>query len=38
VPRELVVHDVRAILDGKLDDVPAERFLYINDLKSAGLL
>ena len=38
VPREVVVQDVVAILDGKLDDVPAEDFFYIGDLKSAGLL
>jgi F-type H+/Na+-transporting ATPase subunit beta len=38
VPRATVVSDVRAILDGKLDDAPADRFLYIGDLKSAGLL
>jgi len=38
VPREHVVRDVQAILDGKLDTVPAEKFLYIGDLVSAGLL
>lgn len=38
VPRELVVRDVRAILDGALDSQPADSFLYIGDLKSAGLL
>ncbi len=38
VPRAVVVSDVRAILDGKLDDAPADRFLYIGDLHSAGLL
>lgn len=38
VRRELVVRDVRAILDGVLDDVPAERFLYIGDLVTAGIL
>jgi len=38
VPRELVVRDVQAILDGKLDAVPAESFWYIGDLVSAGLL
>jgi len=38
VPRELVVRDVRAILDGTLDDVPADKFLYIADLASAGIL
>jgi F-type H+-transporting ATPase subunit beta len=38
VPRELVVRDVKAILDGTLDDVPADKFLYIADLASAGIL
>ncbi len=33
-----VVKDVRAILDGKLDNVPPEAFLYIGSLKDAGLL
>jgi len=38
VPREIVVSDVRAILDGVVDKVPPESFLYISDLASAGLL
>jgi len=38
VSRETVVSDVRAILDGMVDKVPQEAFLYISDLKSAGLL
>ena len=38
VPREVVVRDVRAILDGKLDHVPAEKFFYIGDLVTAGLM
>jgi F-type H+-transporting ATPase subunit beta len=38
VPSEKVVSDVRAILDGKLDKVPVEKFLYISDLKSSGLM
>lgn len=38
VPREVVVRDVRAILDGKLDNVPADKFFYIGDLASAGLV
>lgn len=38
VPRATVVDDVRSILDGELDAVPAENFLYIGDAKSAGLL
>lgn len=38
VSRESVVHDVRAILAGRLDDVPAERFLFIGDLEGAEIL
>jgi F-type H+-transporting ATPase subunit beta len=38
VSRATVVSDVRAILDGKLDTLSADAFLYIGDLKSAGLL
>ncbi len=38
VSRATVVDDVRAILDGQLDAVPAENFLYIGDVRSAGLL
>jgi F-type H+-transporting ATPase subunit beta len=38
VPREIVVSDVRAIIDGVVDKVPPEAFLYISDLASAGLL
>lgn len=38
VRREVVVDDVRSILDGVLDAVPAENFLYIADARSAGLL
>lgn len=36
--REEVVNDVHQILTGAVDDVPAEKFLYIRDLASAGLL
>lgn len=38
VPRATVVADVQAILGGVVDKVPADQFLYIDDLKSAGLL
>lgn len=37
VARARVVDDVRAILDGELDAIPAENFLYIGDTESAGL-
>ncbi|MFA7309827.1 MAG: F0F1 ATP synthase subunit beta [Candidatus Paceibacterota bacterium] len=33
-----VVRDVRSILDGEADDIPAEHLLYISDLKSGGHL
>lgn len=38
VTRKDVVRDVRAILDGAVDDVPVEKMLYIADLESSGLL
>lgn len=38
VDRATVVSDVQAILGGVVDDVPADKFLYISDLKSAGLI
>jgi len=34
IKRDVVVKDVQAILDGKVDDIPAEKFLYIGDLES----
>jgi F-type H+/Na+-transporting ATPase subunit beta len=37
VKRENVVRDMRAILAGDLDNISADRFLYIGDLKGAGL-
>lgn len=37
VTREDAVRDVRAILAGDLDRVPAEKLLYIGDLASAGI-
>lgn len=37
VERDLVVQDVKAILDGKFDIVPADDFLYISDTKSVTL-
>lgn len=38
VSRADVVRDMQAILSGDLDSVPAEKFLYIGDLGSAGIL
>ncbi len=38
IKREDTVRDVRAILDGKLDTVPADKFLLIGDLKTEKLL
>lgn len=38
VSRADVVRDVRAIIDGAVDDVPANSLLYIGDLKTAGHL
>lgn len=36
IPREAVVKDVLAILNGKYDQIPLERFLYIGDLADLG--
>lgn len=38
VQRATTIQDVKSILDGKMDSVPADKFLYIGDLKTAGLL
>lgn len=38
VPREMTVADVSAIISGKLDQVPAEKLMYISSLKEAGLV
>ena len=38
VPRLTVVADVRAILDGKFDTVSADKFLYISDVQSSGIV
>lgn len=37
VPRAKVVEDVHAIISGAVDDVPADKLMYIADLESAGL-
>ncbi len=37
VERAMVVQDVATILSGAVDNVPAEQFLYIGDLASAGI-
>jgi len=34
IKRDVVVGDVKAILDGKVDDIPAEKFLYVGDIES----
>lgn len=38
VKREFTVKDVNAILSGKLDKVPEDKFMYIGSLKDAGLV
>ncbi|KKS46222.1 MAG: ATP synthase subunit beta [Parcubacteria group bacterium GW2011_GWA1_47_8] len=38
VRREDAVRDVKAILDGEMDAIPVERFLYIGDIKSAKII
>ncbi len=38
VNRETTVNDIEVILSGKLDNIPAERFLYIGSLADAKIL
>lgn len=38
VPREATVSDIKMILSGNLDKIPAEQFLYIGSLKEANLI
>lgn len=38
VPRETAVQDIKLILSGRLDNVPAEKFLYIGSLKEARII
>ena len=38
IPREVTVNDIHIILEGKLDNVPTEKLLYIGSLKDAGLV
>lgn len=38
VPRTITVEDIQMIMSGKLDNVPAENFLYIGSLKDAGIV
>lgn len=38
VPRSATVTDIKSILSGKLDEVPAEKLLYIGTLQEAGLV
>ena len=37
VPRDTTVRDIRGILDGEYDEVPAEKFLYVGSLKDLGV-
>lgn len=38
VPRQTTIEDIKVILSGKLDQVDAEKLLYIGSLKEAGLI
>lgn len=38
VPKEQMLGDVELILNGRLDEVPEDRLLYIGSLKEAGIL
>ncbi|KKR87117.1 F0F1 ATP synthase subunit beta [Candidatus Daviesbacteria bacterium RIFOXYD1_FULL_41_10] len=33
VPRETTIADIKAILEGKTDNIPAEKFLYVGSIK-----
>lgn len=35
VPRQITISDIKAILEGKLDETPAEKLLYIGALKNS---
>lgn len=37
VPKQTTINDIKLILSGKLDRVPAEKLLYIGDLKSLSV-
>lgn len=38
VPKETTVNDISILLSGALDEVPAERFLYLGSLKEGGII
>lgn len=38
VPKDTAVNDIAMILSGSLDNIPAERFMYIGSLQEAGIL
>ena len=38
VSRKTTVKDITMILSGSLDNIPAEKFMYIGSLKDAGIL
>jgi F-type H+-transporting ATPase subunit beta len=38
VTRQTTIKDVQMIISGKLDDVPAEKLLYIGSLQEAGVI
>lgn len=38
VPKETTIKNIKTILSGSLDNVPAEKFLYIGSLEEAGII
>ncbi len=38
VPKSTTVEDIEVILSGSLDNIPAEKFLYIGSLKDGGII
>jgi len=37
VPKDTAVNDIVLILSGKLDNIPADKFMYIGSLKEAKI-
>lgn len=38
VPKDVAVKDIELILSGKLDNISADRFMYVGSLKEAGII
>ncbi|MDO8576717.1 MAG: F0F1 ATP synthase subunit beta [Candidatus Daviesbacteria bacterium] len=38
VPKDTTVNDITVILSGSLDNIPAEKFMYVGSLKEGGII